>query len=158
MEIPIVTGCYGDIDGIGDNYLVVSISGGDLKKWFEIYGIGSDILGRIDYQEIELAPSKEIYSEYEKSKDILLYREIQYRTRFLKEIIGDDEEFLGVFNRLENIAKNNNKDKILVCCYEEAKYFCHRHIVAEKLIKLRDVDILEFSIEGEVRRLWGKIF
>jgi len=77
----------------------------------------------------KLAPSWSIYSEWKASGDNDLYIK-----RFNSEILTPLSP--------EEVYENLGDDAILLC-YESAEKFCHRHLVAEWLMKNLGVEIKE---------------
>jgi len=72
----------------------------------------------------ELAPSAELLNEY---KETLNWE--RYKDRFHAELLNKD--LYKVAEDLRQIAENYNNNKLVLCCYEEPRLKCHRHLVAD---------------------------
>jgi len=118
-------------------WLLISISG-----W-----IPDGILENVDTQDKSLAPSKDIYTEYDENPDWELYTK-----RFLAERLPK-VDFLKKLENWEEIANNNNKDveNIVLFCYEKPEDFCHRHIVSEAIEKEFRTEVQEFGCDSHDR-------
>ncbi len=132
----ILTSYYGQLAELKEkhpDYFLVSISG-----W-----IPDEIKEAVDSHNQSLAPSKEIYEEYEDTKN---WR--KYTQRFKDERLSK----VDMLEKLEQWEEKANKigkstDTIVLMCYENIGDFCHRHIVAEDIEHEFKTDVKEFNYE-----------
>jgi len=87
----------------------------------------------------ELAPTKEIFHAIKYGN----INEAQYEERFKKEV-------LSKLNPTEVYEKL--KDKVLLC-YEESDKFCHRHIVASWLKESLGIEVTEWNVSDEYKKI-----
>lgn len=85
--------------------------------------------------------------EFAPSEDILKLRDdpIEYTKRYEKEVLAKLDP-MKVFEKLSNLARKANTDKVILLCYEAPDKFCHRHLVAEWLMKKFGMRIEEFGV------------
>lgn len=139
----IYTSYYGMLSKIKEehpDWLLVSISG-----W-----IPDEILAHVDIQDKSLAPSKDIYNEYDNNSDWE-----HYTTRFKAERLPKIE-LLEKLELWEKIANEKNKDisNIVLFCYEKPTDFCHRHIVSEAIEKEFRTEVQEFGHPNHERTMY----
>jgi len=133
----IKTSYYGQLHDIKDkhpDWFLVSISG-----W-----IPDEIKAQMDSHNQSLAPSKDIYDEYESDKD---WR--KYTKRFKDERLSK-VDFLEKLEQWEEKANKigKNIDTIVLFCYEGIGEFCHRHIVAEAIENEFKTTVNEYNYEN----------
>jgi uncharacterized protein YeaO (DUF488 family) len=135
-----MTSYYGKLKEIKEahpDWLLISISG-----W-----IPDEILNGVDTQDKSLAPSKDIYNEYQEAQDWQLYTR-RFKSERLIKI-----DLLEKLERWETIANENNKntENIVLFCYEKVETednkgeFCHRFIVAEAIEKEFNTTVIEYG-------------
>lgn len=71
---------------------------------------------------LAFAPSKELLSDYKEGLS-----ESSYKSRYLKEL-GCASHVHEVFESLVPFCKGRD---LVLCCYESADKFCHRHLLAD---------------------------
>lgn len=133
----IITSYYGQLAELKEkhpDYFLVSIS-----DW-----IPDEILQTVDIHDKSLAPSKDIYNEYEESKN---WR--KYTQRFKDERLPK-VDMLDKLVEWEEKANEIGKstDTIVLMCYEGIGDFCHRFIVAEAIEKEFNTNVKEFKYEN----------
>lgn len=82
----------------------------------------------VDYNIPQFAPSWSLLNDY-KNK---ICDEQQYKSRYIEELNKYPKER---FIKFINWCKTKDKDIVLLC-YEGKDKFCHRHILAEYLMKI----------------------
>ena len=85
----------------------------------------------------ELAPTPEIL----KLKD----NPEEYEKRFRAEVLSKID-WCALYSKLCTIATAENKEKVVLLCYESPEKFCHRHIVAKWLGEKTGVLIKEVML------------
>ncbi|WQJ53861.1 MAG: hypothetical protein [Wendovervirus sonii] len=72
-----------------------------------------------------LAPSEELLADIKSGKITW----IQYKDKFHSELLF--KNIADIADGLRNIAFDYNNDRLVLCCYEQPEFHCHRHIVAD---------------------------
>lgn len=86
----------------------------------------------------ELAPTPEILSLKDNPEE--------YEKRFRDEVLSKID-WCALYSKLCAIARAENKEKVVLLCYESPEKFCHRHIVAQWLGDKIGVPIKEVVLE-----------
>lgn len=92
-----------------------------------------------------LAPSYDIFKEYQEGHDIELYTK-----RFLKERLAQldpNDVLLDLIAASGNFKGFNYLPNTILLCYETPDKFCHRHLVADWLNKSNNVNIVEYGTQ-----------
>ena len=93
-----------------------------------------DIIPVIEKYVPELSPSPELFAEYRSLARIEAFDEEYFLTRYVPQFIKDlskNEEALALLQQL--CEKSRSKD-ILLCCYCDKEWVCHRSIIAGILL------------------------
>lgn len=128
----IYTGYYGAVNkylNIYPNFALVAISGKPPINWKY-------------YHFKKFAPSYSIWKEYHDSTLPLNDKINKYTYRFNTEILNNlnkDTILLDLYNTV-----NQNQNLILLC-YEKPNTFCHRHLIANYLLKEFNLNVTEIT-------------
>ena len=127
----IYTSYYANIPNIPENFFLVATSG-----W-----IPPEIEQTVDSWNQSLAPSKDIYNEYETTPDWK-----KYTQRFISERLTK-VDWLEKLDQWEEKANKigKNIDTIVLLCYEKPEDFCHRQILAESIENEFKTTVQEFG-------------
>ena len=148
----IVTSYYGHLKTIKEEH----------PDWFLVSSSGwipDDILNSIDIQDKGLAPSKDIYYEYETKKDWEHYVK-RFKAERLPKV-----DWLEKLEKWEETANKIGKktETIVILCYEGVEsednkgHFCHRHILAESIEKEFNTSVDEYGFPNYIRENYRMI-
>ena len=91
----------------------------------------------------ELAPSYDIWKEYQEKHDIELYTKRFYEERLA--LLNPRETLLEIIARSGNYKGFNYLPDSVLLCYETPEKFCHRQLVADWLGKENRLKIYEYG-------------
>lgn len=136
----IYTSYFGNAKNLDPHvYAPVSIAGGT-PNWFD----------GLEYKA--LAPSYDIWKEYQETHDNDLYVKRFYEERLNK--LNPKTVVLDLMSMVGNYKNLNYLPDIVLLCYEPPGSFCHRHLVADwlkpmtKVIELPPGKLHGVIIEG----------
>lgn len=85
----------------------------------------------------ELAPSRTLLMKWKQGE----ITEEGYKKQYIQQL-DNDVQWSKVWKKLKQISAKYDNSDLVLCCYEKAGDFCHRHILAEYLTKT-GVDVVE---------------
>ena len=77
-----------------------------------------------------------------------VYRLRNYTTKYRKEILKRLSP-AEILNWLQRVAHQEQRDKVVLMCYEAPRNFCHRHLVSEWLGKGIGQKIFEVKVSKD---------
>lgn len=88
----------------------------------------------------ELAPSRTLLKRWKQGE----ITEEEYTKQYLHHL-DNDVQWSKVWKKLKQISAKYDGSDLVLCCYEKAGDFCHRHILAEYLTET-GIDVVEVPI------------
>lgn len=88
----------------------------------------------------ELAPSRTLLKRWKQGE----ITEEEYTEQYI-QFLDNDVQWSKVWKKLKQISAKYENSDLVLCCFEKAEDFCHRHILAEYLTDT-GIDVAEVPI------------
>ena len=93
-----------------------------------------DVIPVIEKHVPELSPSPELFAEYRSLARNQEFNEEYFQTKYVPQFIQDLSKNESAFSLLQQLCEESRTKDILLCCYCEKEWVCHRSIIAGILL------------------------
>lgn len=108
----------------------------DTEGFDEVWWIvrSPDVIPVIEKHVPELSPSPKLFAEYRSLARIQAFDEEYFLTKYVPQFIQDLSKNESAFSLLQQLCEESRTKDILLCCYCDEEWVCHRSIIAGILL------------------------
>ena len=88
----------------------------------------------------ELAPSRTLLKKWKQGE----ITEEEYKEQYIHRL-DNEVQWSKVWKKLKQISAKYENSDLVLCCFEKAGDFCHRHVLAEYLTET-GIDVVEAKV------------